>query len=417
MAYERRDFAGAAPATTLNGGIGSGDASITVTSGTGWPTGSQGDFFVVIDRGLPSEEKIRCASRTGNTIAVQTSGRGADDTSAAAHSNGATIEHVLVSLDADEANYTVAETVGKVTAAGQLLVADGANSLTPLNNGTQGLPLVAGASTPAYGTLGSSALAADSVGSSQIQANAVGAGEIAADAVTTAKILDSNVTTAKINNLAVTEGKIATDAVTTAKIADGDVTTAKLDDAAVTAAKLAAAVAGAGLTGGAGTALAVSVDDATIAIDTDTLEVKDAGIGSTQLAAGLGRGVLDYAEVTSNQGSITSSTVDLTSLTLTVTVRSGARIRITGCITVTTDVNGDTADFKVRESSTQLKRTSSTLPTAALGETLTVTAIETPSAGSHTYKLSLARSQGSGTLTMVASSTDPAWIMVEDIGD
>lgn len=61
--------------------------------------------------------------------------------------------------------------------------------------------------------------------------------------------------------------------------------TNEIADAAVTAAKLAAAVAGNGLTGGAGTALAVGVDDSTIEINTDALRIKDLGVGTAKIAA------------------------------------------------------------------------------------------------------------------------------------
>jgi phage-related tail fiber protein len=71
----------------------------------------------------------------------------------------------------------------------------------------------------------------------KVAALGITASEIAADAVTTVKILDSNVT----------QAKLASDSVSTAKIVD----------AAVTAAKIAAAVAGAGIQGGAGSALAL----------------------------------------------------------------------------------------------------------------------------------------------------------------
>lgn len=66
-------------------------------------------------------------------------------------------------------------------------------------------------------------------------------------------------------------------------IQTGGISTANLADASVTAAKLASAVAGAGLTGGAGTALSVVVDDSTIEIDTDTLRVKDSGITTAKI--------------------------------------------------------------------------------------------------------------------------------------
>ncbi len=80
-------------------------------------------------------------------------------------------------------------------------------------------------------------------------------------------------------------GDITLGASSTFTIANSAVTTAKIDNAAVTADKLAAAVAGAGLAGGAGTALSVNVDDTGIEINSDTLRLKDAGVTSAKLAA------------------------------------------------------------------------------------------------------------------------------------
>jgi hypothetical protein len=64
------------------------------------------------------------------------------------------------------------------------------------------------------------------------------------------------------------------------------VSTAMLDDASVTAAKLAAAVAGDGLAGGAGSALSVTVDNTGIEINSDTLRLKDSGVTSAKINNG-----------------------------------------------------------------------------------------------------------------------------------
>jgi hypothetical protein len=97
-----------------------------------------------------------------------------------------------------------------------------------------------------------------------------------------------------------------------------EVTTAKIDNGAVTAAKLASAVAGSGLSGGAGTALAVNVDDSTVEINSDTLRLKDAGITSAKLASSLSltgstslQQVLEKATVS---GSALSATTQLDAL-------------------------------------------------------------------------------------------------------
>lgn len=104
MAYERREYQGGAVVTSLSAGINAAATSFSVADATGWPDGTVGPFHVVIDQGLASEEKIRCLSRAGSTVTVDTGGRGADDTTASSHSAAAVVAHVFVAVDADEAN-------------------------------------------------------------------------------------------------------------------------------------------------------------------------------------------------------------------------------------------------------------------------------------------------------------------------
>lgn len=112
----RRQYAGGAKPTTLAANLGgsTADLSISGIDFSNYPDGSVGPFYIVIDRGQVSEEKILCASRTGNTITVYntglTNGRGNDGTSVVAHSAGATVEHVFTAVDADEANSHVNNT-------------------------------------------------------------------------------------------------------------------------------------------------------------------------------------------------------------------------------------------------------------------------------------------------------------------
>lgn len=249
-AYSRRDFAGGAVVTTITGSINSSDTSITIASSTGWPSGTNGEFFVVINKGQSTEEKVRVDTRSGSTLTVTSSGRGVDGTTAASHAAGESIQVCATAFDLDEANKAVAELVKKATAAGQVPVVSGANEYTMVASGTSGRILVGNGTTvasvavsgdatlAASGALtiandavtaakiatdavGSSEIAADAVGSAEIAAGAVGSSELASDAVTTAKILDANVTT----------GKIADSAITSAKIADGTIVAADLAEA------------------------------------------------------------------------------------------------------------------------------------------------------------------------------------------
>jgi len=107
----------------------------------------------------------------------------------------------------------------------------------------------------------------DNAGAFTIANNAVTTAKILNDAVTTAKILNANVTAAKLAT--VTDGvtldqsgagstlEIKALGVDTAQIAALAVTTAKIGATAVTAAKLGSDVAGTGLKGGNGAAIAV----------------------------------------------------------------------------------------------------------------------------------------------------------------
>jgi hypothetical protein len=145
----RRQYAGGAKPTTLSGSLGgsTADLSISGVDFSNYPDGSVGPFYIVIDRGQVTEEKILCVSRTGNTISVYntglTNGRGNDGTSVVAHTVGATVEHVFTATDADEAN----SHVNNVTTAHGLTIADvvtdaGTQTLT---NKTLTSPVINGA--------------------------------------------------------------------------------------------------------------------------------------------------------------------------------------------------------------------------------------------------------------------------------
>ena len=138
----RREYAGAAQKAYLTTALGgtTGDLSIVCDDLTNWPTGNAGHpFFIVIDRGLASEEKILCSTRSGNTLAVYNVGgvvgRGQDGTTVTAHSNNAAVEHVFTATDADEANAHINASTGvHGLAAGAAVV--GTTSTQTLTNKT-----------------------------------------------------------------------------------------------------------------------------------------------------------------------------------------------------------------------------------------------------------------------------------------
>lgn len=126
---------------------------------------------------------------------------------------------------------------------------------------------------------------------------------------------------------------------------------------------------------------------------------------------------LGYAQVTANQAAITTP-VDLSGLSVTVTVPTGgARIRITGFVgSWSAGENADKFTLSINEGATQLAANANQNVTSTLSTGLPpVFAVFVATAGSHTYKLRAAANGTSPSLTMEASATLPAFILVENI--
>lgn len=116
----RRDFAGGAAATTLAADINATATTIIIAAASGWPSGTNGEFYICIDRGHAGEEKCLVQSRSGTTLTlVSTAKRGVDGTSASSHTAGVTVEHCLAAADLDESNNFVANpgVVGNIAAS------------------------------------------------------------------------------------------------------------------------------------------------------------------------------------------------------------------------------------------------------------------------------------------------------------
>lgn len=102
MALERLNHTGAAPSTGLASSITAVSTSCSVVSAAGYPAA---DFFIKIDEGTTSEEKILVASVSGNTFTFAVGGRGQDGTSATSHSAApGNVEHCFTAAEADDAN-------------------------------------------------------------------------------------------------------------------------------------------------------------------------------------------------------------------------------------------------------------------------------------------------------------------------
>jgi len=132
----RRSYSGGAKPAYLTTNLGgtTGDLTIECDDLSNWPTGSPGPFYIVINRGLVTEEKILCVSRTGNIMYVYdtglTTGRGADGTTISSHALGSEVEHVFTATDADEANSHVNSASGVHGVAGSVVGTTDAQTLT-----------------------------------------------------------------------------------------------------------------------------------------------------------------------------------------------------------------------------------------------------------------------------------------------
>jgi hypothetical protein len=126
-------------------------------------------------------------------------------------------------------------------------------------------------------------------------------------------------------------------------------------------------------------------------------------------------GWIGWAQVTADQSSINALT-DLTGLSVTVTVNSDRLIRVTGQLILTTDaVDFEGAQAYIREGSTTLAQIGPGGVQAGSPGAVSASAILEATSGSHTYKLS-AEPIDEVSVTMKASATRPAYILVEDLG-
>jgi hypothetical protein len=156
-------------------------------------------------------------------------------------------------------------------------------------------------------------------------------------------------------------------------------------------------------------------DFATLA-GAETLTNKDLTSATNSFPAANPLGVLGYAQVTANQTGITSE-VDLTGLSVAVTVGTNRRIRISYVGEHLSSASGDVTQVKIMEGTTELHNGAQHLGSGAgVSNIVTTSTVLTPTAGAHTYKMRALRAAGSGSITASANATRKSYILVEDIG-
>lgn len=129
-----------------------------------------------------------------------------------------------------------------------------------------------------------------------------------------------------------------------------------------------------------------------------------------------------YAEVTANQTTITSE-ADVTSLTVTWTAVSARRYRTSFCLNVSAQSSvpgsGEYMRIYITDGSNTHKFESTAPDPAGTDDRVTIvgSVVETGLSGSTTRKLRAQRADGTGhAMSVLAASTYPAYILVEDIG-
>lgn len=166
--------------------------------------------------------------------------------------------------------------------------------------------------------------------------------------------------------------------------------------------------------------IAVSTGQITTANSIGTGTIVQNGVAASQLATSAI--TLGYAQITSNVTSTSSPGAQLTGLTVSVTIPSGGRkIKITvyglALFNSATSPNyGISLWDGTVGSGTQIQAAqfnNTWTSGSALTTPVTLVAVVTPSAGSKTYNVGGFTS--SGTMSLAASSTSPAFILVECI--
>lgn len=142
------------------------------------------------------------------------------------------------------------------------------------------------------------------------------------------------------------------------------------------------------------------------------------GYGGVDWAPRDAGGQLGYAQIVGSVGGSAAS-FDVTGLSVAVTVGTGRRIKVSAHLPSISF--GDTTSsyaFDIHQDGVIIGRSAFVARTVSTADASPAngSAIVSPSAGSHTYKVVATRGAGAGAVTVNASASIPSFILVEDIG-
>lgn len=123
-------------------------------------------------------------------------------------------------------------------------------------------------------------------------------------------------------------------------------------------------------------------------------------------------GWIGYVEATSNQTGLSAAT-DLTNLSVTVTAGTSRRLLAEGYVKTQQQTSSATPSVTMLLDGVTIATTQVTLAAGGIGMHHP-RSVQAPSSGSHTIKLQAG--VGAGTVDVLASSSNVASLLVEDIG-
>jgi hypothetical protein len=128
-------------------------------------------------------------------------------------------------------------------------------------------------------------------------------------------------------------------------------------------------------------------------------------------------GIIGMGQITANSANTANSTtaVDIAGLSVPLDAVAGRWYKLNVWCNILSTVAADRIQLMIRDGSTSLISSISQAP-ATTAFNMTATYIGQFTAGAHTVKVSIARTTGTGTITMQGSATSPAQFVVEDIG-
>lgn len=127
-------------------------------------------------------------------------------------------------------------------------------------------------------------------------------------------------------------------------------------------------------------------------------------------------GSLGYVFTTGSTQAGITTVVDITSLSTIVTIGTGRLIKISGEVQAQSTVADDTARLQIQEGATILQVCDQLMRPANTTNKMKLSIVLTPTPGSHTYKLTMQRIAGSGTITVNQNTPSVSQLLIEDIG-